>query len=190
MVRRNDVPDTCATFASSHRPQPERLCFRRPGLHIWSPARWRDHCSRGDSPTCSTPGRHPLQRCVDSRRVSRMSYGNEDLHRAGLFGTLAQETPTDLLRSHNTFRLWTTAGRRRAAQSRCRCATTAGTQSTGPCRRRSTASSCGPRRPAHTNSRGQFSMGVSYTGSWRSLHLNVPSSSKRLRGSVTSPCAF
>jgi hypothetical protein len=28
---------------------------------------------------------------------------NEDLHRAGLLGTLAQETPTDLLRSHNTF---------------------------------------------------------------------------------------
>jgi hypothetical protein len=28
---------------------------------------------------------------------------NEDLHRAGLLGPLAQETPTDLLRSHNTF---------------------------------------------------------------------------------------
>ena len=27
---------------------------------------------------------------------------NEDLHRAGLLGTLAQETPTDLLRSYNT----------------------------------------------------------------------------------------
>jgi hypothetical protein len=31
-----------------------------------------------------------------------MRYLNEDLHRAGLLGTLAQETPTDLLRSHNT----------------------------------------------------------------------------------------
>lgn len=46
------------------------------------------------------------------------------------------------------FRLWTTRWAEEAARSRGRCATTAGTQSTGPCRRRSTASSCGPPRPA------------------------------------------
>jgi len=56
-----------------------------------------------DSSTCNASGRHPLLSCVDGRRVSHMRYLNEDLHRAGLLGTLAQETATDLLRSHNTF---------------------------------------------------------------------------------------
>lgn len=38
------------------------------------------------------------------RRPPGVAYEvREDLHRAGLLRTLAQETPTDLLRSHNTF---------------------------------------------------------------------------------------
>jgi len=56
--------------------------------HTWPPARWRDHCSPGDSSTCSAPGRHPLPNCIDGRQVCRMRYVNEDLHQAATRETL------------------------------------------------------------------------------------------------------
>ena len=68
----DDAPDTCATIASSQRPQSARLCFPALWSHSRAPAQWRDRCSRGNSSTRSAPGRHPLPSCIEGHRVTRM----------------------------------------------------------------------------------------------------------------------
>src|SRR5664280_3282270 len=80
---------------------PLRLRLPAYWSHIWSPARWRDHCSQDlnvqrswSPPLAELRRRPPSVPCeVPERRSSP----------GGSIGHLAQETPTDLLRSHNTF---------------------------------------------------------------------------------------